>query len=177
MQFWNEWTEKNRPQQQVVFVEEPKQESITLDSFNGSSPIESNLNGEEESSVVTQENYLLEEVDIPTIDDELRSEILTDEEYCSATIPILASDGIESSPVLMVPSEDVTGLDIKDLGEDDGASVKSDSSTSSAGSVWVMEDMVKSTASDKEPLYSKDEPHHHPGNILNFLNRFIFYAK
>jgi len=110
---------------------------------------------EEESSTVTRE-YV---------------EVSIDEEgNCSETFPILVSDGIENSDVLMIPSEEVVGLDIEDLGEDDGASVKSDSSTSSAGSVWVMEDMVKSTASVREPVPDEDKTSHHPGNISNFRN-------
>ena len=137
MQLWNEWTKKISPQREVVSVDvRPKQDSITSNPLKSGSSIESHLNGEGESSVVTQKNHVVIEVDDKI--SIINSSILDQEENCAATIPLTVYDLSSTDS-----SEDANEREIQEGGEDDDASVKSDSSTSSAGSVWVMEDMVK----------------------------------
>ena len=170
MQFWNEWTEKS-PQLQDLSAD-PKQ-SFPPDSFKSSSSIVSYMNEEEEPSPVTrQKNRVLIEMDDKPFNNiiTINSATLHQEENCSATIPLTVCDSS-----LTDSSEDVTQLEIQEGSEEnDGASVKSDSSTSSAGSVWVMEDMIKSTAAIQEPVSPNDDPRHHHGTVI-YLFLIIIY--
>ncbi len=121
-------------------------------------------NGEKESSAATQKNHVLKEVDDEPFEkiSTINPTTLHQEENCAATIPLTMHE-LSST----VPSVYVNERKIQEGGEDDdGASVKSDSSRSSAGSVWVMEDMVKSTASIPGPVSPKDDPRHHHGSIF-----------
>jgi len=167
MQFWNEWTEKS-PQLQDLSAD-PKQSFPSPDSFKSSNSIVSHLNEEEESSAVTrQKNRVLIEVDDKPFNkiSTINSATLHQAENCSAaTIPLTVCDSS-----LTDSSEDVTELGIQEGSEEnDGASVKSDSSTSSAGSVWVMEDMIKSTAAIQDPVPPNDDPRHHHGTVIYFF--------
>lgn len=137
---------------------DPKQDSIISDPLKSSNSIESHLNGDEESSAVIVE-----------VDKRVDEKSTIENENCSATIPL---------PLHTALFENATKLEIKEASEEfednDGASVKSSSSTSSTGSVWVMEDMVKSTASIQES--PKGDPDgHRPGKIVYFSKLLDWY--